>query len=59
MKNGLNMPDPDFSKESLFGLVELFAPADSDKQTLRKEFYKALEETKERVKNGMDNITLE
>ena len=59
MKNNPNtLPDPsdpNFDKESLYMLVELFAPADSDKQTLRAEVDKALEETKERMKNGKFN----
>lgn len=40
-------------------LIGLFAPNDYNNPTVCAEFDKALEELKERVNNGMDNITLE
>lgn len=49
-------PDPNIFRDALIGL---FAPKDYDNPTVRAEFDKALEKLKERVNNGMDNITLE
>lgn len=57
--NPHTMPDnsgPNFYRDML---IKLFAPNDHDNPTIRAEFDKALEELKERVKNGVDNITIE